>query len=358
MLAIAETSQARCPPDDLQMTVYVDGSYNYLQNSNRFISDTYDRVFDIDENGLSLQQAGFTLAYQPKQGLGALFNPVAGRDALIFAPYGWNPNLGSKDVGIAIPQAFVQYATGALTIMMGNFVELAGVESLTSQSDTNFSRSILYGYAEPFTVMGLRATYVANDKLSLYGGINNGWDNIRDTSRHKTVELGVTYTVNPKIALAAYGYTGQQRAAEHTSSGPEGQRTLIDLIVTYNLTEALTIIANYDYAIQSEALLPKDELSRAVWQGLALYVNYKFNDKWRTSLRSEIFDDAEGCRTGVAQNWYEATLTIGYAPIKDCEIRAETRHDFSNQNAFRDKNGVGVSNNQQSFAMEVVYKFS
>ena len=56
------------------------------------------------------------------------------------------------------------------------------------------------------------------------------------------------------------------------------------------------------------------------------------------------------------QNWREATITIGYAPIKDLELRTEIRHDFSNQNAFVEKNGIDVSNNQQSFALEVVYK--
>jgi hypothetical protein len=40
--------------------------------------------------------------------------------------------------------------------MAGNFVELAGSESLFPTNNTNFSRSILFGYAEPFTVTGLR----------------------------------------------------------------------------------------------------------------------------------------------------------------------------------------------------------
>lgn len=37
-----------------------------IVQNNRFTSGTYDRVFDITPNGVTLQQAGITLAYQPK----------------------------------------------------------------------------------------------------------------------------------------------------------------------------------------------------------------------------------------------------------------------------------------------------
>ncbi|MCW8400480.1 porin [Legionella sp. PATHC038] len=161
-------------PSDFKFSGYVDGSYNYLQDSNKFTSGTYDRVFDLNPNGVTLQQAGITLAYQPQQGFGGLMTPVVGSDPNIFAPYGWNLR------SFAMPQAYAQYASGPLTFMGGSFIELAGAENLFSYNDTNFSRSILWGYAEPFTVTGLRVSYIPNDKLTLIGGINNGWDSLRD----------------------------------------------------------------------------------------------------------------------------------------------------------------------------------
>ncbi len=358
--ALAKTQQVtttKKTPSDFKISGYVDGSYNFLQNSNKFTSGTYDRVFDTNPNGVTLQQAGITLAYQPQEGFGGLITPIEGRDPIIFAPYGWFPNNGSQSFGIAIPQAFLQYALGPLTFMGGNFIELAGAENIFSYNDTNFSRSILWGYAEPFTVMGLRASYAANDKFTLIGGINNGWDSIRDTSRHKTIELGASYTFNPMFSLAAYGYSGQQRITDRTSSGPTGQRTLIDLIATLNVTEKLTFVANYDGAMQTKAALPNGSVAKAVWQGVAGYVNYQFNDKWRVSFRGELFNDRDGYRTGVVQHWNEITLTVGYALLKNFELRAETRHDLSNVSSFIKKNGVSTSNNQQSYAIEAVAKF-
>lgn len=365
MLLFPALSLADSSPDNIlknthsnfKFSGYVDGSYNYLTQSNQFTSGTFDRVFDIIPNGFLLQQAGVTFAYQPTQGFGGLMTPVVGHDPYIFAPYGWNPYYGSQWLGFAIPQGYLQYAVGSWTLMGGSFIELAGAENIFSYNDTNFSRSIIWGYAEPFTVLGLRASYVPNDKLTLIVGLNNGWDSIRDTSRKKTIELGASYIFCPMFSLASYIYSGQQRIAERTSSGPTGQRTLLDLIGTFNATEKLTFIANYDGALQTKAALPGGNTAEAVWQGLAAYINYKINDKWLPSLRGEIFSDRNGYRTGVVQSWKEVTLTLGYIGVKNLILRAETRHDFSSANAFVASNGVGVGSNQQSYALEGIYQF-
>jgi hypothetical protein len=343
--------------DNFKISGYADGSYNKLVRSNKFTGGSFNRVFDITPNGFTLQQAGITAAYQPNEGFGGIITPVIGRDTYIFSPYGWNPYYGSQWIGFSIPQAYLQYAVGSFTIMAGQFIELAGNENIFSFNDTNFSRSILWGYAEPFTVTGFRVSYVPNDKLTLMGGLNNSWDSIRDTNRDKTIELGAAYTFNPILSLAAYIYSGQQRIADRTSSGPTGWRTLVDLIATINATEKLSFIANYDGATQTRAALPSGDTAKAVWQGIAGYANYKFNDKWRVSLRGEIFEDSDGYRTGVRQNWREATLTAGYAPFKFLEVRAEIRRDFSNVNSFVNSNGVSISNNQQSYALEGILKF-
>lgn len=352
-LALADITSSA---SNFKVNGYLDSSYNYLYQSNKFTSGTYDRVFDINQNGVTLQQAGITLAYQPPYGFGGLITPVIGRDTYIFAPYGWNPDYGSQWVGFAIPQGYLQYAVDSFTIKAGSFIELAGAENIFSYNDTNFSRSILWGYAEPFTVMGLRVYYIPDNKLTLIGGINNGWDSIRDTNRNKTIELGASYSFNPLLSLAAYVYSGQQRITERTSSGPTGQRSLIDLIANLNVTDKLSLVANYDGALQTKAALPNGNIAEAVWQGIGGYINYKFNEKWLTSLRGEIFSDRNGYRTGVPQCWKEITLTLEYVPLKNLELRAETRRDFSNVTSFATANGNGMNNNQQSFALEGIIK--
>lgn len=340
-----------------KLSGYIDTSYNYLVQNNKFTSGVFDRVFDITPNGVTLQQAGLNFGYQPQEGFGWLFTPVIGRDPYIFAPYGWNPYYGSQWLGFAIPQGYLQYAMGSLTLMVGSFIELAGAENIFSFNDTNFSRGILWGYAEPFTELGFRAVYAPNDKLSVYAGLNNGWDVIRDSNRAKTIELGFSYTFNPLFSLASFLYSGQQRIADRTSGGPTGQRTLLDLILTFNLTSKFTFITNLDAAMQTQAALPDETVAQAVWIGVASYLNYKFSDFWLGSFRGEVFSDRNGYRTGVAQSWKEMTLTLSYTGVRNLILRLETRHDFSNVNAFLTSNGLGVNQNQQSFAIEGVYQF-
>ncbi len=355
-LVFADT--AASTPSNFKLSGYLDGSYNYLQQSDHFISGSNNRVFDLVPNGLTLQQAAMTAAYQPSHGFGGLLNLIGGRDANTIAPYGFKPSteFDSQTIAIDFTQAYLQYVKGPVTFISGRFLTLVGVEQIDPTQNTNFSRGILF-YNTPNTHTGVRATYVVNDKLTFIGGINDGWDNIRDWGRRRTLEYGVSYTFNPKFSFSVQGYNGQERATPQTDFGPTGIRNLIDVIATYNATDKLTLIANYDYGSQSTASLPNGILGSAAWSGIAGYANYKFNDKWRTSVRGELFDDQDGFRTGVRQNWREVTLTVGYAPLKNVEIRAETRHDFSNVNSFLKSNGVTATNYQQSYALEGVCKF-
>lgn len=337
---------------------YVDGSYNYLLNSNQFTSDTYDRVFDLNQNGFTLQQATVTFAYTPLQGLGGLVNVVSGRDANALAPVGWNPDVfGKRDIGLVFPQAYVHYATNNFTIKVGELITLAGLEAYDYTKDTNFSRSILDGYAQPGSNIGIRGIKRFADHWKIILGVDNGWSTIENISHQKTLEFGLGYKQPEVIELALNCYSGQEYISGDVWNRQTGWRSLIDIYGTYNVNQHLSFAGNADYAMQTQSLLPQGVVGRATWAGIAGYVNYKFSEKWRTSVRVEVFYDSVGYRTGVKQNWREVTLTMGYFPIKAFEVRAETRHDFSNKNAFFQKNNLNTSVSQQSFAVEGLYRF-
>jgi len=352
---------ADTPPKDpccgVKIFGYIDGSYNYLESDNQFISGNYDRAFDIQEDGFTLQQAALSLAYQPDKGLGGLINVILGRDALATASYGYD-FLESDHIGFDILQVYGQYAIGKFTFLAGKFVTIVGVEGIDPTGDTNFSRSLLFAFATPDTHTGFRGTYAWNDKLKFILGINDGWDNIRDFSRGPTFEYGISYNPCSKLALSAQGYLGEERVVSHTASGPKGARHLLDLTASYNATDKLTIAANFDYGTQNNAFLVTGENGNASWIGLAAYLNYKFNDTWRISLRGEDFDDRNGYRTGVEQTIKELTFTIGFAPIKNVELRGETRRDFSNVYSYVDRDSGNPRKIQQSYAIEGIYKFS
>ena len=340
---------------------YVDAAYSYLSGAGVFTSGVADRVFDTEPNSFNVHQAALIVDYQPKEGFGGLVTLTAGRDARVIA------SLGESTSNFDVTQAFAQYAHGPLTIIAGKFVTLAGAEVINSTQDTNYSRSILFGYAIPFTHTGARLTYAASDQVSVIVGVNNGWDQLQDANKQKTGELGISFTPNKVFSLAAQGYSGVEQLSGGTfiGAGTHGLRSLIDAVGTYNATSQLTFILNVDWGQQENVTsLVNGTSITAKWDGAAAYANYQVNDQWRLSVRAEYFDDKDGYRTGVIQKWKEATLTLAYLPTKFIEIRGEVRGDKSDSNAFvKDVTffsgafGAGLTDNQTSIGLEAVYKF-
>ena len=363
------------------LTGYIDAGYTGLSGRGAFNTTPSgpavtiggpDRVFDYRRNSLQLHQLALTLANQPKEGFGGLVNLVLGRDADVIAAYKTGPSRGDgcnlatgqasaegcRKTGYDFTQAFVQYATGPVTFVLGKYVTLAGAEVINSTADSNYSRSILFGYAIPFTHTGLRVNYAVSDTLTLIGGVNNGWDDLKDTNSAKTGEFGVSFAPVKEFILAAQVYSGRERVGGLINTGPEGTRSLFDVVATFNATDKLTLILNYDYATQANASgATVTGASKAKWTGWAGYANYQIDEQWKLSLRGEYFDDRDGYRTGIAQKWKEATLTLGYTPIKNLELRAEVRGDQSNLPVFINSDSVSASKSQRSFGLEAIYKF-
>ncbi len=363
------------------LTGYIDAGYTGLSGRGAFNTTPNgpavtiggpDRVFDYRRNAFDLHQVAFTLANQPKEGFGGLLNLTLGRDADVIAAYKTGPSRGDgcnlatgqastgkcRKTGYDITQAFAQYATGPATIILGKYVTLAGAEVINSTANSNFSRSILFGYAIPFTHTGVRASYGLSDTLTLTGGVNNGWDDVKDTNSAKAFELGASYTPVKELSLGGMFHSGKERVGGLVNTGPEGTRNLFDAVATFNATDKLTFILNYDYATQGNAAtVTATGVSRAKWSGVAGYANYQISDDWKVSLRGEYFDDSDGYRTGLTQKWKEATLTVGYTAIKNLELRGEIRGDRSNVLAFTKSDSVNASKSQRSVGVEAIYKF-
>ncbi|MDX1252479.1 MAG: porin [Gammaproteobacteria bacterium] len=331
----------------INVSGYVDTSYTYLSGEGKFTPNgVANRVFDTTRNSFNLQMIDVTVSKLPSNGFGGLVNLNFGPDADVVAAAG--PG-NTKEV----QQAYVHYANGPLMVIAGKFVTMAGAEVIKSPNNLNFSRSILFGYAIPFAHTGARLTYTVNDKLSLMAGVNNGWDAQKDNNHNKTLEVGFSANPVKPLLLAGSLHSGKEYANNVLGTGDLGLRNLLDLVATWNATDALSFILNYDYGTQEDAVTVGQ---KAKWQGVAGYVNYKFADKWRVALRAETFDDKDGYRTGVVQKWDEATLTLAHMPSESVELRAEVRADKSDKKSFLKSDGT-ATDTQNSVALQAIYKF-
>jgi hypothetical protein len=320
------------------VTGYVTASYYHSSGYNSF------HEFDVNHDTFQLDQAGLQIGYQPKEGFGAFADVLAGEDARVlnFAENQTNGTFNAR-------QAYVQYAAGSVTVIGGKFTTLAGEEYSNPTSNTNFSRSFLF-FTQPLTHTGVRATWAATGALSLIAGVNNGWNTTSTSYGSKTAEFGAALTPSKQLALNLEGYFGKV-------PGFDAERSLVDFVGSYNLTDALSLALNYDSGKQQQQ--PGRDLN---WDGIAAYVNCVFNAQWRISVRGEYLNDKDGFNTGTAQKLKEATVTLGFAPTKSFELRFEGRYDWSDQSTFLKTLATATaaaifSDNQTEFALQGVYKF-
>lgn len=328
-------------------TGYVSAAYENFSGVPTF------REFDLDKNSFSLHQASLQVAYQPKEGFGGVVQLMAGDDASVI-----NKAEGSSASDFEILQGYAQYAKGQWTLIGGKFLTLVGAEVIAPTGNTNISRSLTF-FTEPLTHTGLRATYAATDQINLILGVNNGWNVVSDNNTSKTLEFGASLTPSKMWSFALQGYVGK----EPVSSTQDGTRSIVDFVGTWNATDALTVILNYDWGRQEN--LPVDDstaTSSGSWTTGALYVNYTFAPTWRVSLRAELLDDKDGFQTGTVQKVKEGTVTLGWMPAKNFELRLEGRYDKSNQATFVksvavDSVAATYRDDQSSVEVEGLFKF-
>jgi hypothetical protein len=299
------------------------------------------------------------------QGLGGQLEVTIGSDANVINSYGYTPNTYTD-----VTQGFLYYATGPWTLDAGKFETLAGYEVIESPSDNNISRSILFGYAVPFTHTGVRLVYAPTSHFSATAGANFGWDQMRSTTGLGTIEGAIAWTPSPVFSLSGDVYSGKEPSAltpyPPTGGTIYGTRTLVDLVGHWNPNSKWNFGINYDSATQTNdqsftstgAVVPG--LGTVNWNGVAGYALYNVNGNVTLAGRLEHFDDANGVRTGIAQAWYEGTATLQYVPTAtNWKFRAEYRYDWSNVASFaRYTSPVGTSaTNNSSLGAEVIYTF-
>jgi hypothetical protein len=350
---------------------YIDAGYSALKNGaggpGGPAGSVNTRVFDGQQNSFALNQLGLTLAKQPKEGFGGLVNVTVGRDAQFIHSFPETTSVAPGTSMFDITQAYLQYAGGPLTVIAGKFTTLHGTEVIASTGNTTISRSILFG-SVPFTHTGVRATWALSDTFSLIAGLNNGWDQLTDINKGKTVELGLTANPLKPLNIALSAYSGKENftpggATLAGGPGSEGTRTSVDLVASFQITEPLSVGIEY-LTLQQDNMVSGTGTIKGKYSGFAGYVTWMITPKFRGVVRLEAFDDKDGARFGLpvgagttgAQKYKEGTLTLSWLPADSFELRGEVRQDSADQDVFVDGTGK-FSKSMSSLAFSGIYKF-
>ena len=328
----------------LNVNGYIDAAYSWANRNQQAFTD---RVFDQQNNSFSLHQFGLSVAKQPKEGFGGLVNITVGQDSQFIHSFPESATNSTFD----LTQAYGSYSSGALTLIGGKFATLAGTEVIASTGNTTFSRSILFG-AIPFTHTGVRASFAPSDTITLYGGLNNGWDQLSDANRNKTAEIGAAFNPTKALSLTASGYFGVDPANPRAGTGPNGEIDLIDVVANFAVSNSLSFGAEF-------LTFKQDQPGTSVkYDGAALYATMMLNPQWRAVLRGEYFNDKNGFHFATAQatKYYEGTLCLSWLPNSSFEGRTEVRMDKASNSVFVDSDG-STSKSMMSFGLQGIYKF-
>jgi len=338
--------------DDLAVNAFVSTAYEYNGNRPTTGASSY-RVFDFNDNSFNLDVAELVvqIAASKPNDAGFRVDFDAGNSI---------PQITKTQDQTAaqfdLKQAFASYIAplgSGLRFDVGKFVTHMGYEVIEGYDgyNDNYSRSILFGYAIPFTHTGVKASYAFSSKVAGMVEVVNGWDLLRDNNRSKSVGAQLTLTPVAPLQVLLNWIGGPELANDNHTN-----RNVFDLVAILKPTNTLTLGVNGDYGKENGTSLVNPG-SDATWKGIAGYATLALTNKFSVALRGETFHDEDGVRlgTGTRATLSDGTFTPTYKFTDHVLLRGEARYDKANQPILT-KRGT-LADTQTTVAANVIFVY-
>ncbi len=338
----------------LGLSVYLQGGYTYnFRNPDSGVNGL--RWFDREANSINLDLAQIVFTKDaPMNGVGFKVKLSAGETAKWIHSRGLGINDGddpAKSDAFDLTEAYIDYLAPVgkgLKLRFGKYATYFGAEVIEAKDNPNYSRSLLFNYAIPFTHTGLMAGYSFTDALSANLHVVNGWDNTSDNNKGKSVGLSIGYAPMEQLSMFFNTMYGPEQLDNNSNN-----RFLFDWVATIKPMKNLSLILNVDYA--KEDMGP--HVDDAKWYGYAAIAKYDFNDRYSLAVRGEYFNDHDGVRTGIKQAMKEITITPEIRLANGITVRPEYRHDWAGENTFDSHHDITSKKSQDTIALAVMYSW-
>jgi len=276
--------------------------------------------------------------------------------------------------GLILPQFYGEIAYNNLTIKGGHFATFTSYELVPAPANFFYSHSLLsVGYFDPMLVTGFQADYKLNDRWTLVGGMNNGWQMFEDPNNTMNFLGGVKWASDDKrAALSVMVDTGPQ--VGFTPGNHD--RTSCIMVYTFRFNDRWSYASQYTFGqeVNGSTVNPGQN---AQWYGSDQYLFYKLNEKWTAGLRIECVRDEDGSRIagignllGTDMGWKgkpgftgtfsNLSLGLNWRPHPNFLLRPEARWDWYGGSA----NPAGelpfdnlTSRSQYTFAIDLLTTF-
>jgi hypothetical protein len=314
--------------DEIAVNAFVSTAYVYNANRPSTGTSSY-RVFDFIDNSFNLDVAELVVQIAPTKPNDAGFRvDLAVGNSIPQVTKSQDQTVAQFDV----QQLFVSYIApigSGLRFDFGKYVTHLGYELIEGYDgyNDNYSRSILFGYAIPFTHTGVKASYAFSSKVAAMVEVVNGWDLVRDNNHSKSVGAQLALTPVAPLSVLLNWIGGPELAGNNHSN-----RNVFDLVAILKPTTRLTLGVNGDYGKENGTSLVNPG-SDAIWKGIAGYATFALTDKFSVGFRGETFHDEDGVRlgTGTKATLSEGTFTPAYKFTDHVLLRGEVRYDKADQ---------------------------
>lgn len=330
------------------------------------------RAFDREHDSFTLDNIEISV-FKPsteKDPIGFGFTTNYGEIAqrLTFVPSDGRVDGATGGDDFTVSQGFVTYKAPVgkgLDFKFGKFATWIGAELWESVDNPNFSRSLLYQNAIPFTNTGLAISYPLLDQLTTSFYLVNGWDTFVDNNNAKTLGYQFNWKISENTGFIVNGSHGAEQDEDVIVDAAGNWRHFWDFILAFKPLPKTSVNINLDYgteqggAMYSTAIAdstsaggPVESVGNCKWWGISTILGYDFTDSVGVALRGEYFEDNDGGRIGISElGIWEATFTTNIKIRQNLLVRPEIRYDQADQDIF------GGSDNSITTAIDLAYMF-
>jgi len=213
-------------------------------------------------------------------------------------------------------------------------------ESAISKDHLAYTRSFAPEYV-PYYLSGLKLTLPLSSKVNVYAYLLNGWQQIVDQNKYKSIGTQLEVRLTDKLLLNWNTYLGKERSAGDSIIG---NRMFSDLYFIYSGSRFSATGCIHG------GLQDQGGEKRGEWWQANIIGRYNLTDKLSVTGRLEYFSDPDQVQIVPitdAQGFssYSTSLGINYLVADNAMLRLEGRTFFSDDNVYlRNETSVNDSN--------------
>ncbi|PJJ60427.1 porin [Hymenobacter chitinivorans] len=222
---------------------------------------------------------------------------------------------------------------------VGIFTSHIGFESALSKDNWTLTRSLM-AENSPYYEAGARFTYEVSPTLTATFLVLNGWQQIRDVNRAKSLGTQLQWKPTAKWLLNSSTYYGN----DQTPGNSRRRRFFHDFYLTYTATDKLSVAGVLDIGTQQG----ENRSNQDVWHAASAFVRYQATPQWAVAGRAEYYSAEHGVQISAGRpagtdpntELQGASLNLDYAPSRHLTARVEGRVLRSNTGLFPDSDNL------------------